>query len=113
MVSSFLSKLVSRLLKPDPQKRPTAEEILLRLNEERNKGIESSKPQYQEPVEKDHEKTEEMIATDKSPKTESSVSASPQPAVKLSEEKLCQISSFSKMSILRSDSFFLLEPKIN
>ena len=41
-VSPFLSTQVSSLLTTDPQRRPTAEEMLIRLNEERNKVVGSA-----------------------------------------------------------------------
>ena len=49
-LSPFLSSIVSSLLSTDPESRPTAEEMLLRLNEEENKVGGS---QYQ--VEKDRD----------------------------------------------------------
>ena len=44
---------MSSLLTTDPQRRPTAEQVLLRLNEERNKVGGSPEPQYQKHKEED------------------------------------------------------------
>ena len=49
-VSPFLSKQVSSLLTTDPRKRPTAEQMLLRLNVKGNKVGDRSEPQHQKHV---------------------------------------------------------------
>ena len=49
-VSPFLSTLVSSLLTTDPRRRPTADEILLRLTDERKQVGRSSEPKHVEPA---------------------------------------------------------------
>ena len=44
-VSSFLSELVSCLLSTDPQRRPSADQVLRRIRDEREKGSRRSEPQ--------------------------------------------------------------------
>ena len=53
-VSPFLSAQVSSLLTTEPQRRPTAENLLLRLTDESNKVGGGSEPQYQRHLEQDH-----------------------------------------------------------
>ena len=88
-VSPFLSTQVASLLTTDPGRRPTAEQLLLRLNGERDEVSGSSKPQYQRPVEQDDDddsdydtlvqtkhqptvKPQEKMAPVRSPRSESS-----------------------------------------
>ena len=44
-VSAFLSEVVSCILSTDPQRRPSAEEVLRRIHDERQKDRGSSEPQ--------------------------------------------------------------------
>ena len=46
-VSAFLSELVSCLLSTDPRRRPSAEELLRRIQDERKKVRDRSEPQTQ------------------------------------------------------------------
>ena len=95
-VSPFLSTQVASLLITDPGRRPTAEQLLLRLNGERDEVSGSSKPQYQRTVEQDDDddsdydtlvqtkhqptvKPQEKMAPVRSPRSESSA-ARQQPA---------------------------------
>ena len=52
-VSPFLSGQVASLLTTDPGRRPTAEQLLLRLNGERDDASGRSKPQHQRRVKQD------------------------------------------------------------
>ena len=89
-VSPYLSGQVASLLTTDPERRPTAEQLLHRLNGERDEVSGRSKqPQYQRPVEQDDDddsdhdtlvqtkhqptvKPQEKMAPVRSPRSESS-----------------------------------------
>merc|ERR1712150_71773 len=129
-VSPFLSTQVSSLLTTDPWSRPTAEQMLLRLNEEEESAVDvSSKPQDQRPVERDDEnensdddtlveskhqptmKLNKKTTPIKPPMIESSVMASPLSTIRLkpasSDPPFLMISSSGPAADHQSDMFGL------